>query len=909
MPSALETLVKILKLEGEKGYQNQSVTGGLSAFSRHWIQQAHQQARTPEHHALVEEVGNMLARYESTNDAAQRREQVDYMLGRITGRIPMPDTLHPVVERWRAQAGAGDSGRSQSQPSHDRRAGDAPPKPRDQQKRQDRSQHSQQNQPRRDGKGSSPQRTKSQSGGGPRGEHHGNDGGGPEFSSLENMEFSSGRSQLDIPARAPLERPPRAPRPSLSPEEAADLLRGLSASVEVVRGIGPAKVEMLRRLGIETIDDLLTFLPRRYDDYTQTTLISRLETNQTVTVIGTIRAAEVRRSAGGRNDLFLIVEDGSASMGVTFFSQHYLSSTLRPGTAVVLHGRTSTYGNRIQLTNPEWDLLDPDDLKTIGIVPVYPLTEGLNGKSMRRLMHRTVEFWAEQVPDFVPQSVLDRTELADLGWTYRNLHFPETFDHLRHARRRYVFDELLLMQLVILDKRRQWQSSGAYPLSVSDEALDHLIRSLFPYPLTGAQQRVIQDIRHDIARDVPMNRLLQGDVGSGKTAVAITAMALAWINGHQAAIMAPTGILAEQHFKNISAAFERLPAESRPHIALLTSSINAGDRQIVLDGLRDGTIDIVIGTHAVIQQDVEFQDLALAIIDEQHRFGVEQRGALRGKGINPHLLVMTATPIPRTLSLTLYADLDLSLIDEMPPGRTPVKTRRLEPAAVERVHDFVKSRLNEGQQAFFVYPLVDSNENIEAEAATEAFERLSAVYYRYRVGLLHGRMKPAEKDQVMIDFRECRYDVLVTTSVAEVGVDIPNASVIVIHNADRFGLASLHQFRGRVGRGGLESFCFLVSDSEEGVAKDRLKAMEQTNDGFRLAEIDWRLRGPGDLVGTRQSGQPVFKLMDAMSPELVEIAQKEARTLFEEDPELRADEHRLLAQRVQMLRDARADFS
>ena len=922
MPSALETLVKILKLEREKSFQNTAVSGGLSAYSANWSAQAHGQARKPEHHALVDEISGIMLRYDSIEDPDQRRSSVEYMLGRITGRVPAPPEAAARVAEWAARLPAQssppteDAQRDEQAPAErpekrerrERPPREAGPAPAAQQQSA-RPPRPQQDNPR----GQQQQRPRPQQGkpGGRSGGEGGEEReGGGEFSSLDVMEFRSGTpGRLDIPVRPKLTRPPRQPRRALSEAEAADLLRGLASSVEVVRGIGPAKVEQLNRLGIFTIGDMLTFLPRRYDDYTQISLISRLQADQIATVIGTVRHAEVRVAQRGRKDFFMTVDDGSATLNVMFFSQHYLISSLRPGTQVVLHGPTGQFRERIQMTNPEWDVLDVDDLQAIGIVPVYPLTEGLNGKSMRKLMKRAVEYWAEQVPDYVPEATLERAELADLGWAYRNLHFPESFDHLEHAQRRYVFDQLLLMQLAILDSRRVWQSAPAHALPIDEGDLAALTSALFPYALTGAQQRVITEIRADIGSTRPMNRLLQGDVGSGKTAVAATALAIASLNGRQSVIMAPTGILAEQHFRSIGQSLANIPGPQKPEVALLTSALPAAQRADVLQRLAEGSIHVLVGTHALLEDDVVFRDLALAIIDEQHRFGVEQRGKLRAKGGNPHLLVMTATPIPRTLALTLYADLDLSVIDEMPPGRVPVRTKVVEPAAMERIHDFVKSRVDAGEQAFIVYPLVEASESIEAEAALEAYERLRQVYYRYRVGLLHGRMKPAEKDAVMTAFRERQYDVLVTTSVAEVGVDIPNASVVVINNASRFGLASLHQFRGRVGRGGLESFCFLINDSTDQTARDRLKAMELTNDGFRLAEIDWKLRGPGDLVGTRQSGQPVFKLMEAMNPLLVELAQREARTIYAEDPLLALPHHHLLAQRVQMLRDERADLS
>jgi ATP-dependent DNA helicase RecG len=732
-----------------------------------------------------------------------------------------------------------------------------------------------------------------------------------DYTSIE-YEFRSddrGHGPLDIPVPARLARPPRTARQAIDPAAAADLLRGLHAPVEVMKGIGPEKARMLNKLGIATVQDMLFFLPRRYDDYTQLRNIRELKPDEQVTVIGTVRHAEVRISSGRRSDFHITVDDGSSWMTVTFFGQSYLARSIRPNQQIVLRGMTSTYRGRIQMTNPEWEAVDLDDLRAAKIVPVYPLTEGLNARQMRRLVERVLDYWTEHIPDYVPESILERTELADLGWALRNLHLPESWDHLEHAKRRYIFDQLLLVQLAILHNRRTWQSVPADPLPVSDEQIEAMLGALFPYPLTGAQRRSIHDIRLDIARDIPMNRLLQGDVGSGKTAVAIMALAMAFLNGKQSAIMAPTGILAEQHDRNIRAALARMPVERQPVIALLTGAVGSAERDRVYAGLADGSIDIVVGTQAIIQEGLTFRDLGLAIIDEQHRFGVEQRGRLRGMGRNPHLLVMTATPIPRTLALTIYADLDLSIIDEMPPGREPVRTRVIAPNQVEAAHNLIIPRLEAGHQAFIVYPLVEASDRIDAQAAVDAFGDMQQVFHRFRVGLLHGRMKPAEKDAVMAAFREREYDVLVTTSVAEVGVDIPNASVILIHSANRFGLAQLHQFRGRVGRGGIPSLCLLVADTHDPMAQKRLQAMELTNDGFQLAEIDWKLRGPGDLVGTQQSGKPIFRLMQDVTPELVQLAQNEARTLFIEDPDLQQPEHRLLGERVAMLRNERTDLS
>jgi ATP-dependent DNA helicase RecG len=898
MPSALETLVKILKLEREQGYKNKAMAGGLAAYIPNWTEQALTQARRPEAVAMVEEIARCMRDYDANEDRDARTRAVEYMLGRMTGRINPPPEVQARAAELHAQRASpapqtnapAEAPRSQPERPAERPQPEEPPQNRP--KNTKKTQQPPRQQGRRDQ--SPPEDTSSRA----------------EFTSLgPEFETDAGHGPLDVPAPAHLERPPREPRLELGADEAADHLHGLSAPVTVIKGIGEGMAEKLERLGISTVADMLMHLPRRYDDYTQLKYIRQITPGDVVTVIGTIRSTEVRIGRGNRKDFFMTVDDGTATIAVTFFGQHYLITSLRRGQQVVLHGKTSIYGNRVQMTNPEYEMVEIDDLRALGIVPVYPLTEGITNKTLRRQMRHAVDYWTERIPDYVPVSVLDRADLADLGWAVRNLHFPESWDHLGHARRRLSFDQLLLIQLAVLGNRRMWQSVPATPLHMDEAQSQAFAEAVFPYPLTGAQQRVIGEIRADLARDVPMNRLLQGDVGSGKTAVALSAMAVAFYNGRQSALMAPTSILAEQHYRNISRLAQSFPGERKPVVALLTGALSNGERDAVYAGLRDGGIDMVVGTHALIQQGVEFSDLALAIIDEQHRFGVQQRGALRGKGTNPHLLVMTATPIPRTLTLTMYADLDLSLLDEMPPGRMPITTTVLQPVAVEQAYSRMQALLDQGQQAFLVFPLVEASETLEAESAIEAFERLKPVFYKHKLGLLHGRMKAGEKDEIMRAFREHEFDVLVTTSVAEVGVDIPNATVIIIHGANRFGLAQLHQFRGRVGRGGLQSFCLLVPDSQEKEALDRLNALKINHDGFALAEVDWKMRGPGDLVGTRQSGSSSFRLMEGVTPELVEVAQREARTLFAEDPDLTQPQHRLLAERVAMLRDERSDLS
>ncbi|MEQ8671666.1 MAG: ATP-dependent DNA helicase RecG [Aggregatilineales bacterium] len=911
MPSALENLIKILKLERDQGYKNTAVIGGLAAYSANWSEKAHKQARRPEHHLLVDEVETLLGSYENVESKTERHTSVTYMMDRIMGRVPPPPEYQEKLDK-----GAYDiptTTDDAKQPEEEKRK----PPTRDEKSGSQREKSSSRNQDQRSSQQDQSKSRRKPKGGDSNASYDGDSSHQGDYDSPDNdyaysgQKGQSGSREMvsDIPAPPRLTRVPRKSRPQMDSAEATDILRGLNADVSTVKGIGPRMASSLEKLAIETINDLLFFLPRRYDDYTQLTYISKLQPETVTTVIGTVTNTEIRIARNNRKDFYLELDDGSGVLGIMFFGQHFLVKSIRKGKQLVVSGKVSYFGNRMQMSNPEWEELDSENLHTVGIVPVYPLTEGLRARALRRLMKKTVDYWAERIPDYVPEATLDRAELGDLGWALKNLHFPEGMDHLHHARRRYAFDQLLLLQLAVMANRREWQSQPAQAIPVDDGFLESFIDAVFPYPLTSVQRRSIEDVRRDIATTTPMNRLLQGDVGSGKTAVAVTALAMAFQQGKQSAIMAPTSILAEQHYRGISETIRNMPGDRKPVVGLLTGSLTSTERDAIYSGLADGSIDIIIGTHALIQEGVEFKDLALVVIDEQHRFGVEQRGRLRGKGTNPHLLVMTATPIPRTLALTLYADLDLSVMDEMPPGRIPVQTRVIEPIARERVFSFVEAQVKEGRQAFIVYPLVEASDKIEAQSAVEAFERLSKVFFRYRVGLLHGRMKPTEKDDIMAAFANHEFDIMVTTSVAEVGVNIPNASVIVIEGANRFGLAQLHQFRGRVGRGEHKSYCLLIPDTVTVESEERLKAMEETTDGFKLAEIDWKLRGPGDLVGTRQSGRTVLQIAEAATPDLVALAQQEARTIFEEDPYLGQSEHLLLAQRVDMLFNENADVS
>lgn len=909
MPSALETLVKVLKLEREQGCENRAVIGGLAAFSDTWKQQAQAQARRPEHLLLAEELCNLLLDYENLDSQMERIKQIEYMLDRITGRATMPPQYQAKMEQV-ALPPAPSTPQKQQQPKEH--------KPKERKEKHEAKEHKEKE--HKEAKTQHKEAPPAQNKRPHKASDDDDDDDGEEFFNEKSRAPESygydnyqpvAAKEMDIPTMPSLARPPRKARPKLSMQEMRQRLDKLEFPLTDVKGIGQSLADDLAKLDIHTIKQMLWYLPRRHDDYTRLKTIRQLSAEEVVTVIGTVTHTEVRVGKNNRRDFFLVLDDSTGQLQVTFFGQHFLARAIRKNEQIVLSGKVSIWGNRLQMNSPEWESVDSENLHTIGIVPVYRLTEGIKPRMMRRLMKKVVEQYAETIPDHIPEAVLERCELGDLGWTIENLHFPLGHDHLQHAHRRHLFDQLLVLQLGILGKRRDWQAVKGQPLPVDDGWMDEFLAKVFPYELTGAQKQALWEIRRDVASDTPMNRLLQGDVGAGKTAVAIATMGMALYNRKQAAIMAPTSILAEQHYRGMSRAFENMPSDFRPVIALLTSALSNSERESVYRGIADGSIDVVIGTHALIQGGVEFKDLAVVVVDEQHRFGVEQRAALRGKGTNPHLLVMTATPIPRTLALTMFADLDLSILSEKPPGRQKIDTRIVDPVSRERAFNFIEAHLATGRQAFIIHPLVESSEKIEARSAVEAYQELKKVFYKYRVCLLHGRMSPSEKDEIMGAFARHEYDVMVTTSVAEVGVDVPNANIIMIEGANRFGLAQLHQFRGRVGRGEHKSFCLLIPDSINAESEQRLRVMVDTDDGFVLAEMDWKLRGAGDLLGSVQSGGTVLELAEEITPELVRLAQQEAMTIYAEDPYLQLEEHQLLAEKVaeRMQQNSSADVS
>ncbi len=703
--------------------------------------------------------------------------------------------------------------------------------------------------------------------------------------------------------------PRRAPAPRASSYPGAQTSQtpiALNAALTVLQGVGPKNASSLEKLGLFTLGDMLYNFPRRYDDYSLLKPIRDLFYGEVVTVIGQIQSVFNRPIRGGKMQVVeVVISDGTGALRISWFNQPWLMNRFKEGMPIAVAGKIEQYLGRLVMNSPDWEPVETEHLHTNRIVPIYALTANITQKWLRNLMDQVVNYWSPRISDPLPESLRQAADLYGLGEAIHQAHFPDSQETLQKARARLAFDEIFYLQMGVLRQKKTIQAASGRVFATPDSWLEERVAAL-PFTLTGAQVRAVADIRDDLLSGHPMNRLLQGDVGSGKTVVAALAAMMAAAGGAQSALMAPTSILAEQHFKNFSAL---MPASQ---IRLLTGDTSASERVEILAGLASGAVHVLVGTHALLEEPVIFNDLQLVVIDEQHRFGVEQRAALRGKGKNPHLLVMTATPIPRSLALTLYGDLDLSVMDEMPAGRQPVATYVLTPPERERGYSLIRSQIAAGRQAFIVYPLIDESEKLEAvKAAVDDHERLSQeVFADLRLGLLHGKMKPDEKERAMKAMRDKEYDILVSTTVIEVGVDVPNATVMLIEGANRFGLAQLHQLRGRVGRGGGESFCLLVPDKSDAAENERLQAMTRSNDGFELAELDLRQRGPGEFLGTQQSGPAnTLRMTSLTDVALIENARQHAQTMFDLDPELSAPEHALLAEALTRFWGGKGDVS
>jgi len=765
----------------------------------------------------------------------------------------------------------------------------------------------------------------------------------------------------------------------------------LDSPILVVKGVRENTAKLFEKLNIYTVRDLLYFFPRRYDDFSALKPISALTFGQVETVIGTIWQVEVKRTRNNMAMISATIVDDSGALRAIWFGREWMARSLVEGQQYVFSGKVNEFNGRLGMSGPEFEPYDTEELLHTGrLVPVYPLTEGLTKRGVRRIVREAVGSFAGLLDDALPETIRVRAGLLRLPEALHQVHFPDEWGLLERARRRLSFDEFFLIQLGMLQRKQQWQHDQPGLAFGDHQAILDSFISTLPFTLTGAQQRVVGEILADMRRPLPMARLIQGDVGSGKTVVAAIALLNAIADGAQGALMAPTEILAEQHYRGLSKlcknfwlpigdanpklaevaarlaavqaeaeeaarqAQDAAPADAgdsrtyranetivaapvalspalaalkallgkldqaplfepeagpppgyRPiQIALLTAGMRKKERDRVYRALADGTCDLAIGTHALITEGLQYARLGLVVIDEQHRFGVMQRERLRQKaaaiGVLADTLVMTATPIPRSLALTIYGDLDISVIDEMPPGRQVIKTRWVDNSRRDQAYNFIRRELVAGRQAFIICPLVEESDKIDAKSAVAEHERLQTeVFPDYRLALLHGRMKAAEKEQIMGAFRRGEYDILVSTSVVEVGIDIPNATLMLVEGAERFGLSQLHQFRGRVGRGEYQSYCILMSETALGTSMERLRVIEENHDGFRLAEEDMRLRGPGEFFGTRQSGAFDLRMARLSDMDTLLLARREAEHLFADDPSLARPEHLALRQQLE----------
>ncbi len=669
----------------------------------------------------------------------------------------------------------------------------------------------------------------------------------------------------------------------------------LESPVRYIKGVGEKRAYVLSKLGIHSARDLLYHFPRRWEDRRYFKKIGELIDGEKVSILGRVIDAESTVSRKGLVIVKAIIDDNSGIAYLTWFNQPYMKGRFKSlkGKRIVAYGTVKRSKWGVEIENPEWEEIGGEDSLNLGrIVPIYPLTEGISQLQMRKIINSALEFLAPQLVEIIPPSIREKRKLMPISVAMREIHFPTSAKDLSEARRRLVYEEFFLLQVIIALRQKEYKEEKGRSLEF--DVFGELERVL-PFKLTEAQRRVIEEVARDMREGHPMNRLIQGDVGSGKTVVALAAILIAVRCGYQCALMAPTEILAEQHFIVLSNML--FPLGIR--VTLLVGGLTQREKKLAKQLITQGETDLVVGTHALLEEDVEFKNLGLVIIDEQHRFGVMQRATLRQKGLNPEVLVMTATPIPRTLALTVYGDLDISVIDELPPGRQPIKTFWVPKSRRKWAYSFVREQIKKGQQAYAVCPLIEESEKLQAEAAEKLAGDLSRLLPDIRVGLLHGQMRPKEKEEIMQAFREGKIELLVSTPVIEVGIDVANATVIVIEDADRFGLAQLHQLRGRVGRGEKQSYCILIATPRGEEARKRLQVMTETNDGFRIAEEDLAIRGPGEFFGTRQHGLPDLKLANILKDvKILEEAREDAMELIANDPHLRKHEHRLLAREI-----------
>ena len=682
----------------------------------------------------------------------------------------------------------------------------------------------------------------------------------------------------------------------------------LKQSVQFIKGVGPSRVKLLNILGIYTIEDLISYYPRTYEDRTKITKIAELQDGQSAMIEAvTTSGASTARLRRNMTITKVIVEDDTGRALISWFNQDYVKTRIHAKEKYRFFGRVSKKSGITEFNSPVFDA-ENEQKNTGKIVPVYPTTKGLNQTSIRQAIENALALVNEKLEESLPEYIVKQYNLMSLEDATKQIHFPSNMEKFTLARKRLAFEELLTFQLALLSLRTQYDNEIRGIKYDENVKMSDVINTL-PFRLTKAQLRVLEEIDRDMESEKPMNRLLQGDVGSGKTIVAMISAYKAVKSGYQVAVMAPTTILATQHLENFNKILSSFGIKSE----LLISSLTKKQKQIVLDKLKSGEIDIIIGTHALLQENVEFKKLGLVVTDEQHRFGVKQRSIIAGKGNNPDVLVMTATPIPRTLAIVVYGDLDISIIDELPPNRKKIDTLAVRENMTARIVEFIKKNVDEGRQAYIVCPFVEDNEDMENVKSIEKLAKTykDDIFKDYKVEILHGKMKPKEKDQVMQDFKDNKISILISTTVIEVGVDVPNANIMVIENAERFGLAQLHQLRGRVGRGEYKSYCILKYNGNSDLIRQRMETMTATDDGFKIAEKDLELRGSGEFFGTRQHGLPEFKIaniFDAEDIKILKLVQELAIKIEAEDSKLENEKNKKLKKMVTRIREERIEL-
>lgn len=676
-----------------------------------------------------------------------------------------------------------------------------------------------------------------------------------------------------------------------------DIIMYLDSPVTDIKSIGVEKSKKLSKLNIYNVKDLIEHFPRDYEDRSEIVPLSDIKINEENTFRGKVKGIPEDIRVKNLRIVRARIEDTTGGVTAVWYNQPYMKKAFKEGAEYIFTGKAVRKYNKIEVQSPEFEIISEGSILSGGrIVPIYSVTSGISQKILRSLIKDTLDYTKNQIHDFIPTSIRKKYKLCDRNFAVLNIHFPENNDSFFIARRRLVFEELFLLQIALL-KIKSNANKGKKGIIFKNMNCAREVLEKLPFELTDAQKKVMREIVNDMKSGKAMNRLVQGDVGSGKTVVALITAFIAIKNGYQAALMVPTEVLAGQHFEFFSSIFNEMGIKT----VLLTGSLKKKEKNKALEEISTGNAKMIIGTHAVIQDTVQFENLGMVITDEQHRFGVQQRGTLSNKGNNPHVLVMTATPIPRTLALILYGDLDISIIDHLPPGRQKIDTSAVNSSYHERIYNFIRKEIDGGRQVYIICPMIDESDKMDVQAVTSYTEKLkNEVFSEYSVECLHGKIKPAEKQNIMDRFAENKVNILVSTTVIEVGINVPNATIMLIENAERFGLAQLHQLRGRVGRGSEKSYCILVCDSKNKVAKERMHMMTKSTDGFEISEMDLKLRGPGEFFGTKQHGLPEMKIANLYKDmDILKEAQNAAFEIINDDKFMEKEENKLLYMEIE----------